>query len=512
MSILKTNLVEAIMATKNTFKKVTICILLSFSLQSCSLFDKQVLVDIPQDVLNLPLQQAKQENLLENEFNPTNVDNKLYNKINDSNEILVLPYEYLEQTAPMNSYTAINFAFNSQTEIYVGVKPYFQNTSNNLNLDFKIGIDANSNYYYSKFKFVETAQKFIDDNKSDLLLPYLIYDGLNNYKTLTNINLEELYDSNNDGYIDSIFFMPFLNLFSKSTFSETLKNLLTSKTFTYTSTQADQIKSEIEEYTNRTFDFTISTASFSSFYYLTEVNDLYKVNGLSCYNHQFIYEIARQFNMSNLQGNDETNPLGMNFLSSGMVGDIDAFNKIKMGLTTPYIINSEGKYELKQDSNYVYLIPKQLNYNINSIYDEYLLITYYDGMKNPNIHKDTGFYSNYVLNNKSGFIVFACDNRLQYLKNNLYQTLDTQTDSYDPNTEYVNVTSQKVENENYLVQILDENNDNSILKNGTIKDSDFFTDRTSLFVNTFINFTFSTEIDYKLYFQEANEIFYLYLK
>ena len=305
-----------------------------------------------------------------------------------------------------------------------------------------------------------------------LFLPYLIYDGLNNYKTLTNINLEELYDSNNDGYIDSIFFMPFLNLFSKSTFSETLKNLLTSKTFTYTSTQADQIKSEIEEYTNRTFDFTISTASFSSFYYLTEVNDLYKVNGLSCYNHQFIYEIARQFNMSNLQGNDETNPLGMNFLSSGMVGDIDAFNKIKMGLTTPYIINSEGKYELKQDSNYVYLIPKQLNYNINSIYDEYLLITYYDGMKNPNIHKD----------------------------------------SYDPNTEYVNVTSQKVENENYLVQILDENNDNSILKNGTIKDSDFFTDRTSLFVNTFINFTFSTEIDYKLYFQEANEIFYLYLK
>ena len=153
MSILKTNLVEAIMATKNTFKKVTICILLSFSLQSCSLFDKQVLVDIPQDVLNLPLQQAKQENLLENEFNPTNVDNKLYNKINDSNEILVLPYEYLEQTAPMNSYTAINFAFNSQTEIYVGVKPYFQNTSNNLNLDFKIGIDANSNYYYSNFKF-----------------------------------------------------------------------------------------------------------------------------------------------------------------------------------------------------------------------------------------------------------------------------------------------------------------------------------------------------------------------
>ena len=500
------------MATRKTFKKVTVCILLSFTLQSCSLFDKQVLVDIPQDVLNLPLKQAKQENLLENEFNPTTVDNKLYNKIKDSNEILVLPYEYLEQTAPINSYSAINFAFNSQTEIYVGVKPYFQNTSNNLNLDFKIATDANNNYYNSNFKFVETAQKFIDDNKSDLLLTYLIYDGLNNYKTLTNTNLEELYDSNNDGYIDSIFFTPFLNHFSKSTFSETLKNLLTSKTFTYTPTQADQIKSEIEEYTNRTFDFTISTASFSSFYYLTEVNDLYRVNGLSCYNHQFIYEIARQFNMSNLQGNDKTNPLGMNFLSSGMVGDIDAFNKIKMGLTTPYIINSEGKYELKQDSNYVYLIPKKLNYNINSIYDEYLLITYYDGMKNPNIHKDTGFYSNYVLNNKSGFIVFACDNRLQYLKNNLYQTLNTQTDNYDPNTEYVNVTSQKVENKNYLVQILDENNDNSILKNGIIKDSDFFIDRTSLFVNTFTNFTFSTEIDYKLYFQEANEIFYLYLK
>lgn len=515
----------AINRTKNGKTKITVLPYLIFlttiflSLSSCSLFNTKVTTSIPEDVLSLNEYTPIQKDLVTTtNFNVTKVSKQISNQINEQNNILVLPTYYLDTNLSdtIGSYLRIDRSFFFTSSTYVGVNQFFKNTSNKLNLTYDIQAKNVNDIYYQNYSILNIYNKFLEDDKINLLVPYLTYEALSSFlEQNPSFDLSK-YDSNSDSLIDSFFFMPFINIFSKSSYPTKLKELLSSQTHLYTKEEAKNTKQELESYLNKQYSFTLSTYSFSSYYYLTEVNDLYKADNYDAYNHQFIYEIAKQFHMLDLLGIDNKNPIGVNYLSSGLVGDIDPFNKLLLNLIQPTIIDKKGKIKLEKDINKIYLIPSNLsnnsNKNINSLYNEYLLITYYDGIKNKNTYKDTSQYSFYQLNKKAGFLVFSIDNRLQYIANNSVKIVDTTTDTYQDSINYLSITNQKVTTKNYLCHMLATNDKESIISKGNIQDANFFTNKTSLFVNTYLDFSFSNKQDYKLYFEETNnDQTYLYI-
>lgn len=493
-------------------------------LTSCS-SDPFIETVIPDEVKNLGAAKVEILNLNEtSDFSYDNINkNRDYLNLKETgNDILVIPQFYNDTKAITSFNSTVRGAFFHNDENFLDCTTYFNEISDGkIKLNFEIANSNNDFQIYPKingqsFAAMDVAKDLMNKNLLGLIKPVFSYLAVQNYLELNDNDATKLskFDSNSDGYLDSVFVMPFINFFSKTNLevNETIFKEFESETLNYINPK--EIKAQVESYLGTTFDFTISNYSFTSYFYLTETNDYYKSNGLECNNHQFIYEISRLFGLENLYSKlkDVANPLGYSSMFSGMIGSWDPFSLLVKNIFNAQVIKSEGYVTFdptnEETKKTIYLIP--VRDQINSYYDKYFLLMYYDceGVYNK---RDT-LRNEYTLPSRNGFLLYQVDASLKYVdQNNVMYEVDTTKDTYISEIDYSLARNQSSSTYPFM-KLLEANDNNSIADEGLIKNNDLFIPRTAFYADTYKDLTFidGTTPKYRVYFDNIGESYKIY--
>lgn len=312
---------------------------------------------------------------------------------------------------------------------------FFSNNSNSYE-------SVSSYYYKSSYGKLKISGEVLDpiyidktaEEIANLKYDDSIYNGIKdeyyhtsyypiNYafnKIKDNIDITK-YDKNNDGYIDSIWF-----IYGEETYAEYCYK----KSILYDSNQYDLISNLLWNYTyfyyNNDEDISINTYAFGSYKSMLNKNDA----------HIFIHETGHMLGLSDyynyninkvdttLNKIDHTMPLGGLDMMDLNIGDHNCYSKLLLNWINPKVVNSSFNYSLKTSSLYddALLIPIS-KFN-NSPFAKYLLIEYYTP-KNLNEYDSIYHYKSNnsypLMFQEKGIKIYLVDSRLGYKKNsNVY--------------------------------------------------------------------------------------------
>lgn len=236
----------------------------------------------------------------------------------------------------------------------------------------------------------------------------------------------------------------------------------------------------------------------------------------------FIHEIGHLFGLDDYYPVDSNQiyfPLGKLDMMDLGIGDHNAFSKMLLDWTRPYVVEGDTNISIKPSYENGDCILVKSNWN-GSVMDEYILIEYYYP-KGLNKHdSEAKFISNgdkFSLMDKPGIKIYHVDARYAYYKTFAnddtfigYESQETQEilKYYDENNQlyYRKIahtnTLETTKNGNMLISIIEPNGGHSIKSGGTMNNNLLFKTNDVL-----SNFTFNdgSKMGYEVRIEDINE-------
>ena len=306
----------------------------------------------------------------------------------------------------------IDDAFNADSSVngYYGVKEFYQKSSYGL-VDFDFVIPS---FYKTKMESKEVDTSY----KTNQLIKKILNDD--EYLKANDINLKD-FDTNSDGFIDSIFLI--YDIPDYQTSNKTNTNLWA---YTQSSYNVGNLDKPV-----------YSSYSWASYSFL----DKGLTENIKNDTHIFIHEIGHQFGLNDYYDyNLKSSPLsGFDMMDYNVI-DFNSYSKMIMGWIKPYIVYGEAtinEEELRKSNSPVVIlkddkvITKDLNDNVLfNPFNEYLILDYFDYSNDSlnyfdmtNGYSYKGFNKD-VLIQKSGYRIFHVDNRMLKINNNVASFYD----------------------------------------------------------------------------------------
>lgn len=320
---------------------------------------------------------------------------------------------------------------------------------------------------------------------------------MNNYDDIS------LFDNDNDKYIDGVFIVydaPYVaNNKQNSLFWAYTDHMKKSETISF--------KDGTKEVVNDK-EYCVSTYAWAS-YYFTNVNNNYVDS------HVFIHETGHIFGLQDYYSNGVYQPLGYLDMMDYNIGDHNAYSKMLLNWTTPYVIKDEMTITISPTitSGETILIPcKKWN---NTPYDEFLLIEYYAPIGvNAYDSKLSFSYQNSQNEVKTGKIftnygikLYHVDATLAYIKNKGLGTIISLFDDPDVEQKLADYVLDCEQNELYptycidfaytnnnanhpFISLLESSGQNSFKNGEAATNETLFRQGDSFGIDTYQDFTF----------------------
>ncbi len=393
------------MKTKHFFIKTFSIILFVFCMSSCQLYNSSITYHQPIDVINTHIDEQGSFYIREKEFNKSyfeecNKNTKYLSSIGKQ-KILVIPVEFSDylandlkggaEKALINIHNA--FFGKKGATFYESVASYYNKSSyGQLELTGKVS---------SWFSLNETVQDVVNNSytiKSEYVLEKAVEWYRKNYDDI------QEFDQDNDGYIDAVW------LVSSAPYDEIKRNenaLLWAHTYNSKSTS---------KYTDKPYASMYSYASYNFLFHAPDSKVSEKVDS-----HVYIHETGHILGLKDYYP-EETNSIASNSyyatsrfdMMDANIGDHNAFSKMILNWTTPYVIKDEGTFELhsfEKTGECIVISPNWENHPL----DEYLLLEYYTP---TGLQKDDSEVNwTYKNLNKRGLRVYHVDARLGFVTN-----------------------------------------------------------------------------------------------
>lgn len=303
-------------------------------------------------------------------------------------KILVIPVEFSDypvsslKGGEKGSLKYIEDAFfghPSQT-FFESVASYYNKSSyGHLTLEGKVS---------SWFKIGKTSFEVKNESVYQIESQHVLQKAVEWYRK--NYDDIDEFDQNNDGYIDAVWLV----------YSAPQNN---EDDFLWAHTYYDHSNS----YTTRPYASMYSWASYNFMFYQTSKPET----------HVFIHETGHLLGLKDYYSTDISNkyaPTAYFDMMDTNIGDHNAFSKMLLNWTTPYVITDECEITIKSftESGECILISPSWN---GSAMDEYLLLEYYTP---TNLHKaDSKIGWQYQNLKASGLRVYHVDARIGFIRN-----------------------------------------------------------------------------------------------
>jgi len=306
-------------------------------------------------------------------------------------KVLVVPIFFNEANATQTFIDTLNTVFNDTTDklTFGSVKSYYNVSSyGKLNLSF----DIFDNEYFIPSK----SYKYYDTNMTSLISSAL--QTVDKYYNLAD------YDSDNDGYIDAIWFIYDMDYISGSNYY-----------WAWTSDFSGNI-------TNKYDEVNVGKIAFAS-YEFADANDSYydaypdkeSASGLTA--RTYIHETGHLMGLSDYYDYDYDKTVGYHHTMFGMslmdsnYGDLDSASKLLLGWIDPVVICQDDVVNIKSLSTTgdCVLIAKESNIG-ETIFNEYILLEFWngDGLNEADVSYTFG-------ENKYGIRVIHYDATINYV-------------------------------------------------------------------------------------------------
>ena len=325
-------------------------------------------------------------------------------------KILVIPVNLDKNNETKSLLNEIEIAFNGTSEQtgYESVKSYYQKSSyGKLNLDINV-LDEWFTPRYSKNYY----EKYYDNDTGDDGSTLLMQEALSYYDD--QINFEE-YDTNDDGYIDSVWLIYNCDV----NFDDSDSIYWAFVYWDYSDNEYDGKMAYYYAFGGT--DFMHQTKEEASTYDPTNI----KIDA-----HTYIHETGHLLGLDDYYDYDEVRGVKGGLYGADMmdynIGDHGAINKLLLGWITPTVVVGSGTITLDiesfVDTGKCLIVT---NKKLTSIYDEYYMIEFYTntglnslvkpiagyGVKITKINAQKNFVNGVVeLNGGTYQCGFKCDN------------------------------------------------------------------------------------------------------
>ncbi len=304
--------------------------------------------------------------------------------------ILVIPVEFSDYPARdlkggvEGSLTYIHNAFfgDKSKTFYESVASYYNKSSYG-----QLTISGKVSPWFSLNKTVQEMENLITYQvKSQYILEQAIEWYRHNFDDIDD------FDQDKDGYIDAVW------LIYSAPFNNRNESFLWAHTYNSKGTST---------YSDKPFGSLYSWASYHFMFYATNKPET----------HVYIHETGHMLGLKDYYSEDANEQYLATARFDMMdvnIGDHNAFSKILLNWTTPYVIQDEGVLELhsfEKTGECIVISPSWKN----TVMDEYLLLEYYTP---TGLHKaDTTTNWEYQNLKESGLRVYHVDARLGYITN-----------------------------------------------------------------------------------------------
>lgn len=276
-----------------------------------------------------------------------------------SPKILVIPVNLDNSKKTNTIYNDIKTAFNGTEEEtgWESVRSYYQESSyGKLNLEFEV------TDWFSPSKSVSYYNSYYDEENYQDGSNLILHEALAYFNSKYNYND---YDYDKDGYIDTVWLIYNSPVDYES--DESLYWAFTS--WDYSETKYDGI------YANY--------YAFAGTDFMHEETDLYDYTDIKVDAHTYIHETGHLLGLDDYYDYDESCGFSGSCYGADMmdynIGDHGPINKILLGWIDPIVVTSTTTIDIKSFAKTGEVLLVTNNKNINSIYEEYFLIEFYDG-------------------------------------------------------------------------------------------------------------------------------------
>lgn len=387
-------------------------------------------------------------------------------------KILVIPVSIkgYEKNATAKNLERIKKAFTGENNIWQSVENFYKVSSfGRLNLDITV-----ADQWYDCGK--TAASIYSEDSRSDSEIDgvvSVVESALSWYKTTYSTNGQE-FDSDNDGYVDGVWFIYSAPNCDSQTDRSTSEYYPTCWAYT----------TWLDNRANKNSP-SLSTFAWASYDFMDEGYGTLQSDA-----HTFIHETGHMLGLDDYyDGNaasktSGTAPLGFVDMMDANIIDHNVYSKWVLGWVAPFLIDSEGTITLSSSAKTgdCFIVPTSGGWN-GTPFDEYLIGEFYTP-ENLNEKDSLREYSNGVQGfTERGLRLYHVDARLaQYKSNRTFEYTDkltsqcvvahSNTPSYgsDKNRQTWNYLSPEYR----LIQVLDATNKRNFAKsyaeagNGTL--------------------------------------------
>ncbi len=381
-------------------------------------------------------------------------------------KVLVVPVSF--SNASSSSISTIEACFNgNSTKLATeSVSSYYQKSSySKLNLSFDV---------YSSWIQMPKKYTYYDSNIEELISYALSYVS-------KSYDLSK-YDSDSDGYIDSIWFIYDINYDSDTNYFWAWTSDLSSYNLSYDNKSVGKVAFASLEFSDSSDSYYKSYNEYQSGKYTarTYIHETGHLLGLEdYYDYDYDYSVGVSHNMYGQSMMDEN------------IGDLDAASKLLLGWVNPIVVSESDTVTIGStalSSNNVILISKNI-LNKKTIFTEYILLEFWtsDGLNSYDASKSFG-------TNAYGIRVLHLDATINYVNGKA-----TLTTGSRPSYFKYNNTDDDTKNFLETLAVNPSSIYNSRTKTYTVANNVLFTDTTKVFGKDYYSsFTYndSTKLDF----------------
>lgn len=381
-------------------------------------------------------------------------------------KVLVVPVSFSNASSSSISTIEACFNGNSTSLATESVSSYYQKSSySKLNLSFDV---------YSSWIKMPKLYTYYDNNIKELISYALSYVS----KTY---DLSK-YDSDSDGYIDSIWFIYDINYNSDTNYFWAWTSDLSSYSLSYNNKNVGKVAFASLEFSDSSDSYYTSFNEYQSGKYTarTYIHETGHLLGLEdYYDYDYDYSVGVSHNMYGQSMMDEN------------IGDLDAASKLLLGWVNPIVVSESDTVTIESSalsSENVILISKNIE-SKKTIFTEYILLEFWTSDGLNSYDASTSFGSNAY-----GIRVLHLDATINYVNGKATLTTGSRPSYYKYNN-----TDDDTKNFLETLAVNPSSIYNSKTRTYNVKNNVLFTDATKVFGKDYYSaFTYndSTKIDF----------------
>ena len=381
-------------------------------------------------------------------------------------KVLVVPISFANESSSSISTIEACFNGNSTKLATESVSSYYQKSSySKLNLSFDV---------YSSWIQMPKKYTYYDSNIKELISYALSYVS-------KSYDLSK-YDSDSDGYIDSIWFIYDINYDSDTNYFWAWTSDLSSYSLSYNNKSVGKVAFASLEFSDSSDSYYQSFNEYQSGKYTarTYIHETGHLLGLEdYYDYDYDYSVGVSHNMYGQSMMDEN------------IGDLDAASKLLLGWVNPIVVSETDTVTIgstTKSSDNVILISKNIE-SKKTIFTEYILLEFWtsDGLNEYDASQSFG-------TNAYGIRVLHLDATINYVNGKATLTTGSRPSYYKYNN-----TDDDTKNFLETLAVNPSSIYNSRTKTYNVKNNVLFTDTTKVFGKDYYSsFTYndSTKLDF----------------